>query len=159
MARAEEPALPVGTQSVRLFRSHIGWRAAQVGADADQYQILRLDRAMTIAGVVGLLVVLRGRIAQTRIQPRQRIQRLFAATNDPHRFTAPFDCQLCARLERADVDLNGSTDRFRFRAGQPGGHEWHCARYHADAPDNSSAGGQKPTPATIYAITHYLDDS
>jgi hypothetical protein len=43
----------------------------------------------------------------------QLVDLLFRAVHDPHGFAAPFDRELLARRDAADVDLHWRTGRFR----------------------------------------------
>ena len=90
-----------------------------MGAHPDQYQEFRLDRAMPVGRVVGLLA--RGRIGigeQREKRGRlQGVERLLGAVDDEYRPRGPQHDDLLAGLELADVDLDRSGGRLRLRVG------------------------------------------
>ena len=110
VAGAEEPALPVGAE-VALALPHVGRRTAEVGAEPDQHEHFRLDGAVGVARVLGLLRLVGCRVAHHRVEYGQRIERFLRAPDDPHRLAAPFHGEPGAGFQLADVDLHRRPDR------------------------------------------------
>src|SRR6185503_16765819 len=111
VAGTEESARPVRRQhAVRACarREAILREAAEVRADAEQHEVLGLDGARGVLGVVGLFRIIRARIAQAGVVIAEALDHIGRATHDEYRLAAPLDLQHAARLELADVDLDRS---------------------------------------------------
>lgn len=119
VARAEIAPDPVLAQvRGRHFRAE-GGRATQVGADTDQQQNFRLDRANFLIDVSGLVGILRVGVGQLALDLLQISQDFLGTTNDEHWLTAPFSNHLLAWIDLADIHLHRCTCGFRLGTGKP----------------------------------------
>src|SRR5690606_21752020 len=102
---AEEAAEPgVAAQVGRADFRPVQRRAAEVRTNADDYQVLRLDRTIFVLGVRGLLGHAGVRIGQLRFELLQVGQHLLRTPDDPNGTGSPCCRDALARLELADVD-------------------------------------------------------
>src|SRR6185369_17394275 len=113
MARAEKAAEPVVAEIGRRELRPERRRAAEMRADADRHPQVRLDRARLVLAVVRLLRDIRLRVGDAVVALRERVDHRLRAVQEPARLAAPFDVDLLAGLDLADVDLDRSARGLR----------------------------------------------
>ena len=135
MAGAKETTLPlVAHAGVAGACRHGGGGAAEVRADAHRDKHLWADGALRVAGVLGLLVLARGRVGQRGVLLGQGGQHFGRAPHDPHGLAAPFHRLHATGRQVADIHLHtGAHDPCAFAGGQAGhqGHGDPCRRHAA----------------------------
>ncbi len=140
------------------FLELVGGRAAQMGADADDDEVFRLDRAFLALDVIGLHRALRLRVGDLVVDLLQRLDHFLGAVNDPHRLAAPLDAHHLARGELADIGFDRGAGRLGALGGEHAGQEGHrrCDRRHAA--HGRSGENQVPPAAIHFLVTaHGLD--
>src|SRR5882672_3927592 len=126
VARAVESAVPVARERFRTRFETVLRRASEVSANAHHDEVLRLDRAVLVARVVGrqlVLLALALGIGDLAVVFLDSLEHLRGSVNDPHRLAAPLDSHLFPGRELADVGFDRSTECLGAIRGKHGGSE------------------------------------
>src|SRR5690242_5429953 len=125
VARTVETAVPLRVERLRLLLETIYRRTAEMRADTDEDQILRLERAIFVVRVSRLLAALAGGVRDAAVVLLHCLQHFRRASHDPHRLTTPFNGFLLAGHEIAQIDFDRRPSRLGALRGQHAPDERH----------------------------------
>src|SRR5437879_1497166 len=121
VARTIEPSGPLALERLGTRFELILRRAAEVRANSDYNQILRLDRAVFVPGVfrrqLAFLALALG-VGDLAVGPLDLFEHFLGAMKDPDRLAAPLDGHLFPGIELADFGLDGRAERYGALRGQ-----------------------------------------
>lgn len=149
VTRAIESAAPFGTKIGRRDIWAKSRHAAQVRAEPNRDEVLRIDRARGISGVCGLLRYCRLGIAKSPVIFAKQPQHLVGAMQDPDRLALPFHRHQRTGLELADIRFHRRASRFGSFARQHARNKRRCSCGNADTTQDSRHRDQSASPCEV----------
>src|SRR5881396_682839 len=121
VARTIEPSGPLALECLRTRFEPVLRGTAEVRANSDYNQVLRLDRAVFVPGVFGrqlAFLALAFGVSDLAVGALDLFEHFLGAMKDPDWLSAPLDGHFFPGIELADVGLDGRAERLGALRGQ-----------------------------------------